>query len=794
MRITIDNLDGLGAVDYTGVVADQGPITVKRRLNAPATCAAELILAGSGPHTPTRRGRVVVRAEDGSVFFTGYLAIEPVRVYAGESTSGSVYRVHVDAVGDEWLLDRQGSGTVPGADSAGLQQDAGELLTQLSTRVQNGSQALAVQAESGLRLSGVVPAESTAPWSVNAGLAASAGYAGYRVLGGDISVQPAGVTVHTLGDGDGSFHPSAFEVSHARELANDVTLSGAEEPAAYVTESFSGDGVTAQFTLSEPVFRGTGGALLRDPFEDATFHPARWVLRDPGGYLSVGDLGLTANGGTGSDGQTALTALGGVEMGGTLVAELGGVVLGPGSDGVLAGFYSGSPVLANCLAGFRVRQSVSSTGGETVLAAVVNGAEVGSPFTAEGHSYTLRLRLHCAEMYRVAQLYYCMVDGAVKGFGSDASSSAGMEMVFELTDEGVASNTPATVLYDTAVSGAVAGSAPAVCQFAVTSAVQMFGSVRSVRLDCTGSAWVVSTLADGSRVTRLTGVAGEGVDCQIDYGSAVGTPGSLLFLPKRLPEAGERVTVFYRGQRRAVARLADAASVAGETVGTSAGTSRWSGKVLQPPARTSADCESAAQAVLAMATSRSAAMAGRYATVNPVTDVWPGDVLEVTREGVSSTLLVRSVEVVDGHAIPEVRRYDIGFANDWATEWADGLGLRLSDKIAVDALLPQAAASGPAEVQENLPQLSVTALSGTVLQVNTGTDAPAGGGFEVRRRDWVFGPGASGADFVLRSPVRSFAIPRAAESERFYVRMFDGSTPPVYSRFSSALFVHAPVG
>ena len=57
----------------------------------------------------------------------------------------------------------------------------------------------------------------------------------------------------------------------------------------------------------------------------------------------------------------------------------------------------------------------------------------------------------------------------------------------------------------------------------------------------------------------------------------------------------------------------------------------------------------------------------------------------------------------------------------------------------------------------------------------------------------MFGAGTGGMDLVLRSPVRDFSVPRAAQSERFYVRMYDGSTPPLYSQFSSALFVHASV-
>jgi hypothetical protein len=257
------------------------------------------------------------------------------------------------------------------------------------------------------------------------------------------------------------------------------------------------------------------------------------------------------------------------------------------------------------------------------------------------------------------------------------------------------------------------------------------------------------------------------------------------------------VTVQYRSEQRSVARLADAASVAAEAqAGASAGiggTSRWMGKVLQPEARSSADCESAAQAVLAFASSRTAAVAGSYAIVNPADDIWPGDVLAVTSDEVTSSLLVRSVEVKDGNAVPEVRGYAIKFANDWATEWADGLGLKLSESIAADAVLPETAATAPAQVLANLQQLSATTISGTELQIDAGCDPPTNGGFEVRRRDWNFGADVDTADLVLRSPVRSFSISRAAQVERYYVRMYDASVPALYSRFSSAVFVNVPL-
>ena len=150
--------------------------------------------------------------------------------------------------------------------------------------------------------------------------------------------------------------------------------------------------------------------------------------------------------------------------------------------------------------------------------------------------------------------------------------------------------------------------------------------------------------------------------------------------------------------------------------------------------------------------------------------------------------MVRTVTIEDGHARPEVLGYRMGFAN----EWAEGLGLSLTDGVSNDTLLPQSGAPAPAAVLANMPALAVVSATGTALQVDAGVDPPTGGGFEVRRRDWAFGPGTD-SDLVLRSPVRSFSIPREGQVERYFVRMYDGSNPPVYSRFSSAVFTNLPV-
>ncbi len=116
---------------------------------------------------------------------------------------------------------------------------------------------------------------------------------------------------------------------------------------------------------------------------------------------------------------------------------------------------------------------------------------------------------------------------------------------------------------------------------------------------------------------------------------------------------------------------------------------------------------------------RAAALAGTYEAVN-VADVWPGDVLALTSNGATARVMVRKVDVVDGMTCPETLTYRIAFANDWA----EGLGLRLSETIAADALLPETALSGPEAALANLQQLQVTSITGSALQIDAGVVPP----------------------------------------------------------------------
>ena len=136
---------------------------------------------------------------------------------------------------------------------------------------------------------------------------------------------------------------------------------------------------------------------------------------------------------------------------------------------------------------------------------------------------------------------------------------------------------------------------------------------------------------------------------------------------------------------------------------------------------------------------------------------------------------------------PEVLQYVVDFANDWA----ETIAMKLSSAISREVYLPQEPETTAGNYLANLNALQVSSISTTSVAVNAEVNAPTGGGFEVRSQDYTFGS-AGGEGLVLRSPVPNFTITRSADEEQFFIRMYDGSTPPLYSRISSAIFTNAP--
>lgn len=772
MKLTIDNLDGNGPIDYSGLLAAAQPIEIERKLNEPSTCAFGLATSVTGATIPLRNGRVIVTDNNGVVLFTGYVATEPARELTGAGTTGGIYKLALSAISDEVLLDWQ---SVPQT-RATAGQSVGQLLSTLTARVD--PTRLVLNASLATSPVGHVMPDPGQSWSQNAAMLASMARAAYKALSGTVTLTPIGNVVHTLSEAAGTLQVKALQASMAKMVANDVTVCGAEEPGAYVTEIFQGDGTTVLFDLTRlPYFpTASHSKPLVDLFQGPTISPVLWQVAESGSYITLTSAGLTCGGGNGIDGQTTVEAIDQLEVGGALVIEAGGVQLGALSAGIVCGLYAGAVNLGSCFAGFQVEQ----VAGATVISPLVEGVAAGISFTpVAGHLYTLRIRTYCMESQRILAAYYALGDSGEVSFGGNAVSSSA-KVVFEIQDVTNGASDVSTVLYDGSVS-----SSPALATFAPINSTNFIGSIASITVTEAGSVWVTSQDPGGSTFTRKLGLATQGADARIER------TGKLRFYATAVPAINETITVTYRTSHRSVARLASAASLAAEANGSIPATARWAGSVTSPAARSSADCENAAFALLAVATSRAAAWSGTYTAFNlqSLQDIWPGDVLAVDAisTGVIANLVVRAVTIQAGSLSPDLTKYTITFANDWAED----LSLKLSSTIPKDAWLPQQPATA-VSVLPNLSTLTISSVTGSVIQIAAGVLPPPGGGFEVRRRDWYFAPGTD-SDLVLRSPVSNFSIPREAAMEQYYIRQYDASTPPNYSRFSTAVFINVPL-
>jgi hypothetical protein len=773
LKLTIDNHDGKGPVDYSRSVVAGRPFRIVRRLNDPVTCAFT-VFPGQALAVPARNGRVIVADDSGDLLFTGYIATEAALELAGQGSLGAVYQAVVSAISDDILLSRQ---PLPQA-GATYGATASEALDTMLARLQIAGITQATSAATaGVSL---FQMESGRTWAENTGALANATRNAWRLMNGTLTMTPVGNVTHVLNEAEGTLSLSDLNVSMVKALANDVTVCGEAEPSAYVTEFFQGDGTTTVFDLTEAPFMPAPGKQkpVTDSFQGTWVNPQLWTVCDPASKMTLTAAGVTCYRGNGNYGSVTLSALSNLELGGSLILEVGGVQFGQQTTGILNGLYNADMnLLPDCVAGFHV----TLQNGTTILAPLINGVVAGSNFTpVAGHTYTLRLRFYANEAQRVLQAYYAMgTDNGTSLFGSEFVNTAAMvQMEVQDTTNGIAGVPVA--LY----AGSLAD-VPPWCLYTPLNSADLACSIASVSIEEQGPVWVTSTPVNGTAFVRRLGTTAQGADCTVERS------GKLKFYPASTPQAGEQIAICYRTSRRSVARLASPPSIASEAMGGALpGTACWMGSVTLPVPRSSADCENAASAMLAIATSRAAAWSGEYTAWNSEQqgDIWPGDMLAVSAAsaGLTANLVVRTVEIDLACTAPALVKYRIAFANDWA----DDLAIRTSTTVPEDAWLPQQ--PEPTPPLASLNSLVVTQVTGSNIQIVAGATPPTGGGFEVRQRDWSFCAG-QGPDLVFRTLVPNISISRQSAVEQYYIRMYDASTPPNYSRFSSAVFVNLPL-
>ncbi|MGA7246050.1 MAG: hypothetical protein WBX19_22895 [Terracidiphilus sp.] len=765
----------IGGQDYTSAFDAVHPLTVERKLNQPSVCQLWITPPANSPNALMRNQPIQVTGDDGTCYFTGYIAASPMPEYAGLGLEGPRYRIAIQAISDEYLLDQPAM--APSTGAAGV--NAGPLVASLVTKT--GSSAISTQA-----LSLNTPVASFTPlagacFSDNAGAVSNLVRAAYRAQNGALSLESIPVAVHPLNETDGSLALANLVLTAGvkRALANDITVCGEHEPTAYVTEYFLGDGITTQFDLSNDTYSPASSktTIIRELFNEAQIDLQLWGNPGTNGYLSLGAGGLAMQGGTGKDGDTQLAWIDPVEMGGTLLLEASGVTLANGSAGILAGFFTGDLTQQACTAGFQVTAQQGT--GTVSVQPMVLGSQAGSAYQVNpANQYTLRVRVHCPECERGMAVYHSYGDsGAISYGGQWNIASAKLQFEIQEFVNGVA-GMPVT-LYDGEVANL-----PGACTVVAASSTNLLGTMRAFNLTNLGSGWVVTTPVNGSPATRRVGTTAQSAECHVE------STGKLIFYAGFAPPAGEQIAVNYRSVGRAVGRAVNTASQQSLAQIGLPSVSAWIGSVTSPTARSSQDCRNAALTLELAASSVSALWSGTYKCTRAGldSDVWPGDALALNAPSanLNAQVIVRSVKLTYTASYPDLVQYAINFANDWA----DDLASKTSTTVPADTWLP--AAISPTYLS-NLSGLSLTAMSGANVTINTGATATTGGGFEIRRRDNCFMPGVD-PDLVMRGSQSTMTFTRVSASDRFYIRMYDGSNPPNYSEFSAALIFNLPLG
>jgi hypothetical protein len=781
MKLTIDNLGGLGPEDYTAFVDSGESPSLVRKLNS-ATEFKFGLIAGTGDLVvPMIGGRVMLTLNDGNDLFTGYIVETPTYQYLGWADRGLIYRYEVEALSDVMLMDQK----APPPHPPFVDRDAGNAFDQLTVDALPGWFDI-----SGVEAGDPIPYYSVNPakaWTAAAAEIALSGRCSYRDDNGKLFFAPLAANTYALAEGADTFSPGDLQLQSVNRLVNDLTILGPLEPSVHVKDYFVGNGYTTYFYLSEtPFTRSSQVALYNRVILDEVYtelDPTHWTATDPLNVLSAGDGQLQVAGGTGIDGQTLLSFIEQVELGGATVMEHGDVVFNGASNGVIGGLYAGGISIAGCLAGFRITPS----GGNCNIQALVEGSVSGTSLaTQAGHHYVFTTRLYPTEVYRMQQVFHSSLHPPGSPRGGEAVV-CDVRVVLAVQDIDPTNPgtqiLPATILYDGVIT-----SAPGFCAYALINAGNMLCSIAFTYLWLPVDALVRSTLPEEDTVTVLMGSLLDGAECQIS------TESELEFYPEYIPAANELIEVTYRGQGHAMARVSNSASIVAHQRGGDDGVRGAVREIGLPVPRTDADCEIAA---LALFDDAGQGWSGEYKAWSQflpggAADIFPGDGLAVNIPSRMAmfTAIVREVGVEIADIAGENSRYTLSFVD---------AGDPSLDFAFATALIKQIEVLTPIDVTQvgniylaDLTNAEVTDVTSTTVTIDVGFTPVAGGGIEVRYSDEGWGIGYNG-NLIGRFTSSSFSLTRYVQAQNYFLRSYDGSEPPKYSRYSTKLHVDYPL-
>jgi hypothetical protein len=391
-------------------------------------------------------------------------------------------------------------------------------------------------------------------------------------------------------------------------------------------------------------------------------------------------------------------------------------------------------------------------------------------------------------VYRSGETFHSSVHPAGSGWGG-AAVPADVRIVLDLQDldpsNPASMVAPATVLFDDVIPNA-----PGFCTYALVNAAGMQCSIAYTYVTHISLAEVRSALPNASYTTQLVESLSDGGQCSIASST------SLDFYPQYVPPLNTLIVASYRGSGRAVAEVANGASIASLQNGTDDGVRGSVRAMKAPSARTQADCENAALAILDDAAGL--AWLGTYQTWSDFLpggagDIFPGDglALSVPSQNAAFSAIVRAVSIYVVDPEDDRGTYVIEFANDLAVPLAMQDGNR-STTIPLQDMVRLSTTQVGSYYLPNLTNAQITRVSSTTAEVDVGM--ALGGTYAVEVRAHDYGWGASNDRNLLgRFSTQTFSLPRLARTQNYFLRLYDQSSLPRYSRYAAALHVDYPL-
>ena len=185
--------------------------------------------------------------------------------------------------------------------------------------------------------------------------------------------------------------------------------------------------------------------------------------------------------------------------------------------------------------------------------------------------------------------------------------------------------------------------------------------------------------------------------------------------------------------------------------------------------------------------------AGRVPQNGPAsTTVADAVAVNVPSQNAAFSAIVRRVSIDMVNPACDRGMYTIEFANDLAIASARQEQSSTTPVPLQDVPLRFSTTQVETYYLADLTNAQITEVTSTTVQVDAGTAPGIGFGIEVRAHDYGWGA-ANDRNLLGRSSSQAFSLPRLGRTQNYFLRLYDASSPPRYSRYAAALHVDYPL-